>query len=55
MKVKINESLTFWNGYYVTVETRTGDRFEAYYTTKPTEEEVKEDFRENKSSFNRIN
>jgi hypothetical protein len=40
--------------YYVTVETN-GRRYETYYTTKPTTEDVKEDFFENRPSFNHIN
>lgn len=42
------------NNYYVTVESR-GHRYWTTYADKPTEKEVKEDFKINKKSFNHIN
>ncbi|WEG14120.1 hypothetical protein PU629_07070 [Pullulanibacillus sp. KACC 23026] len=41
--------------FFVTLETKRGKRYYTTYMSKPTPEEVIEDFREDKSSFNHIN
>lgn len=46
--VKISE---LFNSFYVTVETKRGIRYHTTYASKPTPEEVKEDFEENQSAF----
>ncbi|MEN0645576.1 hypothetical protein MKY91_20635 [Alkalicoccobacillus gibsonii] len=48
MLVKISE---LFNSFYVTVETKRGIRYHTTYASKPTPEEVKEDFEENQSAF----
>lgn len=55
MKVAIaHERCSITDLYYVTVE-KNGRRYETYYTTRPTVEEVKDDFFANRPSFNHIN
>lgn len=49
MNVKITE---LNDSYYVIVETKKGVRYSAIYSHIVTKEEVLEDFKENKSSFN---
>lgn len=55
MNIIISETKLGDYGYYVVVETKRGKRYGVYYMDKPTIEEVKEDFRDNKTSFNHIN
>lgn len=45
----------FGTGFRVMINARDGRIFEAVYTTRPTVEEIQEDFRENKKSFMHIN
>ena len=54
LKIVITDELT-QAGYYVTVETKSGNRYATYYYTKPSIEDVRADFEENKSSFRHIN
>lgn len=44
-------------GYIVVIETKSGKRYTATYhsTWKPKEEDVREDFKYHKDSFNQIN
>lgn len=45
----------FGTGFRVTINSRDGRIFEAVYTTRPTVEEIQEDFKENKKSFMHVN
>lgn len=52
--MKVNISV-YSNYYFVTLETKKGKRYHTTYINQPTEEEVIEDFKENKSSFTHTN
>jgi hypothetical protein len=55
MKILSNSWNGLYNRYCVLIETKQGKRYYATYTTKVTDQEIREDWKENRNCFNHIN